>query len=556
MIQSPGASPSRSGAGERRLAVRLLPWQGTLSWLGLAAIVAVAFSLRFYALTQRGLIFWDEAKFALEGIRARAALDLLLGLGSGTAGKAIGSAKPTHALLIALSYAVFGVHDYAPLLMNAAASVGAVILVFLIARRLFDAPTGLIAALFLAVSEYDVMYARSALSESDSTFLLLLGVWVWVTARRREVTNRAARVWSSLWLAGVLLGLAFTANYRLIVYVAAIVGFDVLWCWYQQGWRRAARSLGSWALGFPLAPLIWQAADIVSRQHGLVLFQGDLMTGTGWYFRQIYYQLHEGKQAVLRFEPQLYVQWYVARQGWASLLLVIGGLVLAAQRRTFAWLTAAVPLAVAFVVYTFAPFVVPRNLVAALPFAAILAAAAMVWSARLIRPARLSAAVLLAVSLLLALGQGEMAWRLTAERSGFARAAAYLQPTSSRRALTTSEIMVFYLRGHGTSCAAPSLPLTLAGLAASIHDGYRYAVLENHNNSAVTRYIRAHATPVARYLTLGWLNLPESPISSENSNPPGTDPLAEHVDVFWLGNLRLPDARPPRVAACDQNRVT
>src|SRR5947209_15846356 len=99
------------------------------------------------------------------------------------AAKAIGTAKPTHALLIALSFALLGIHDYSALLLNALASVLAVILVYRIAAMLFDSTVGLLAALVLAVSEYDIIYARSALSESDANALLLLGVLLWLHER-------------------------------------------------------------------------------------------------------------------------------------------------------------------------------------------------------------------------------------------------------------------------------------------------------------------------------------------------------------------------------------
>src|SRR5947209_2718315 len=85
-----------------------------------------------------------------------------------------------HALFIGIAYLAAGVHDYSPLLMNAAASTGAVGLTYVIAYRLFGLISALTSALLLAISEYDVIYARSALSESDATLLLLAGVVVWL----------------------------------------------------------------------------------------------------------------------------------------------------------------------------------------------------------------------------------------------------------------------------------------------------------------------------------------------------------------------------------------
>ena len=147
----------------------------------LAGILVLAAVLRLHSLSGRGLLYWDEAKFSLEGVRLEAYLQAIFGHPALlTAGKSVGTAKPTHALLIALSYAVFGIHDYAPLYMDAVASVVGVALAYFLGKRLFGPIPGLVGALFLAVSEYDVIYARSALSESDADALFLAGVLLWV----------------------------------------------------------------------------------------------------------------------------------------------------------------------------------------------------------------------------------------------------------------------------------------------------------------------------------------------------------------------------------------
>ncbi|MBV9281721.1 MAG: glycosyltransferase family 39 protein, partial [Chloroflexi bacterium] len=217
----PSPARGRGAGGESAHTLALLPI------LGLAAL------LRLAALPRRGLIFWDEAKFALEGMRVLAALQIMAGRHVlPSFGKAIGSAKPTHALLFALAYALLGVHDYVPLLVDALASVAEVALTCLIASRLFSPVVGLIAALFLAVSQYDVLYARSALSENDATLLLLAGVlalvpdWLGAGSSRRRVLAAA-----------LLLGVGFTTNYRLIVYIAAVIAFDLARSWHAANLR-------------------------------------------------------------------------------------------------------------------------------------------------------------------------------------------------------------------------------------------------------------------------------------------------------------------------------
>src|SRR5689334_18191898 len=81
----------------------------SLSLLGVLCLAAV---LRLWNLKDRGLIYWDEAKYALEGLRVLAVARAAAGSHvSMLAGKGIGSARPTHALFIALAYALLGIHD-------------------------------------------------------------------------------------------------------------------------------------------------------------------------------------------------------------------------------------------------------------------------------------------------------------------------------------------------------------------------------------------------------------------------------------------------------------
>lgn len=558
----------------------------------LTIIFAVATFLRFYELSDRGLIYWDEAKFALEGIRVQVALQGLLGSHiTPSLGKAVGSAKPTHALLIALAYFLLGVHDYSPLLLSAMASALQVPLIYLIARRLFSPAIGLISALLLAVSEYESMYARSALSESDATLFLLAGVLVWTysirdfaargdratqalteviepeAGRRRAGTlvgpyrdhwvdgmGYRSRCWSCA-AAGFFMGVGFTANYRLIVYIVALVGFDVLWQRRQVGRRPAASRLLAWLVGLAVPPLLWQGADLLARAHRFVLFQGDLTHERSWYLGQVVYQLHEGKQAVVHFEPLLYIQWYVSREGWLMLVLLVLGLGLSFWRRSFSSLAVAVPVALPYLAYTFAPFVVPRNIEAAIPFASIVVAATVGTLASQIPSRKLAKASLVLIALLLAALCAAMSWRLTVERSGFSQAAAYVERHGSRRALTSSEVMLFYFRGSGARCDAPSLPSAISGLASYVRAGYRFAVLDRHHTSPITTFIKAHTQRVARYLALGPLSLDESPIASENSSPPGTSPRLESVDVFWLGGIDPKSRGTGPLAPCNRDYI-
>lgn len=531
-------------------------WNPAIQYALLAGVLILGGVLRFHDLSTRGLIYWDEAKFALEGLRVHTALGSLLGShGDRTLGKAIGSAKPTHALFIAIGYALFGVNAGAAFAFDALAGTADLLLTYLIARRLFCPWVSVIAALFLAVNEYDVLYARSALSESDTTLFLLVGFYLSV----REWTAPAGgrRGWTSrlrVLPAAIVLGIGFTTNYRLIVYIGTLVVVDLVWSFVRRSRSYTATRLLCWIAGLLVAPLLWQLADLAARGHGITLFAGDL-TGQQAYLRQVWYQLHQGKQAIYHFAPWLYLQWYVVRSGWPLSLLVSGGLVLALYRRERGPLSVAVMVLVPYGLYSLAPFVVPRNMVEALPFTAILGAwAAWELGQKLFRSDTLQIGLAALLSLFVILTSLPASWQVTQIRSGFAEAAAYLSRHGGR-ALTTSEDMVFYLRGNGARCLSPALPVSVPRLADYIHAGYRYAVLDPHHTSDVSHYIRAYAVRVLHRRTLGEVSLPDNPINSENTNPPPGDTTKEYIDVYRLDNLHLKGTGEP-IQPCSRDAVT
>jgi hypothetical protein len=585
------------------------------SLLLLPAVLGSAAILRFYGLTGRGFIYWDEGKFALEGIRLEHFLQALTGSHFALAGKAVGTAKPSHALLIGMAYLIFGVHDYSPLLLNAAASVAAVGVLYAIARRLFGPSTALLAALLLATSEYDVIYARSALSESDANLLFLLGVLAWSAvwspghggpgygnggskvpghggpgygtrepgagSTRREPRNEkcqpgAGRKWRELvpprlwrgmaafWIgrsgtksspytrtgAGVLLGAAFTTNYRLLVYIACLFAVDLAFTVRQDDWRRSGTALLAWLPGLALAPLVWQVVGVLASSHGIVLFRSEVSYGPTSYLSEALYQLHQGRQSTLHFQPLVYLQWFVVRQGWVFSILLLASAVPALLERSPRRILAPALVAGPYVLYAIAPIPGPRNLDASIPFAALLTASGLTYAAGRLRSVPASA-VVLAGPVLLAAGMGSaLSWRLTPERSGFAAAASYVRAHDAGQALVNDEVMVFYLRGPGTSCGAVRLPKGFPQLAAAYRQGYNYAVLDKYHRH-VEKYVRSHARVLARFPAAGSISLGENAIDSEEGGAPRES--TTYVSIYSVRGVTA--AAPGKAPVCNQDHL-
>lgn len=517
----------------------------------LAAILAIALVLRFYALDRRGLLYWDEAKFALEGIRLQSYLLTLLGQhGDLASGKAVGTAKPTHALLLGMAYVLLGQRDVAALYAQAAASVVAVGLTFFLAVRLFDVVTGLLASLLLAVGSYDVIYARSALSESDAT-LLWLAALLFALARDGRMVRLAGT--TRLCASGLLFGLAFTTNYRIAVYAATAATVFLVLALREHDRDRLIRVATAWVAGFLVPIATWQLAGLVSPGG---LFRNEFTGAPTSYLSEVTYQLFGGKSAVRHFDMVRYLTWFVARQGPVALALLIIGLVIAGWKRTAAWLVPASLVVGPYLVYIWAPYIVPRNMVAALPLAAILEAAVIRSLGETVGWRRLAVGAAALLAIVVVILSVEESWQLTSVRSGFAAAAGFLERHGANRVLTSSEVALFYLRGKDAQCDAPALPVDRNALGAYVRSGYKYAILENaHDVTATTLFIEARALRVHQSSLYGPYR-GESLVRSElGDSPLNRFSTREYVDVFLLSGLHLPRSALVPVQ-CNLNRVT
>jgi 4-amino-4-deoxy-L-arabinose transferase-like glycosyltransferase len=529
-----------------------MPSRGVLTVTTLVTITAFGAVLRFWNLAHHGLVFWDEAKFALEGMRVHAALLRLSGAhASLTAGKAIGTAKPTHALILALGYLVLGNHDWVPLAVDAVASTLAIPATYLIARHLFSETAALMAAALLAVSSYEVLYARSALSESDACLLFLLGVLIWLPDRSGTPCST-----SRLLGAAVVLGLALTANYRLLVYVGALGLIDLTLAVRAGGVRRGSLRIVPWALGLAAAPVAWELAAVAASHAGIALFRNEVTGGPETYLHEVLYQIHGGKQSVVRFAPLPYLEWLWLREGPALCVVMAAGVATALVRHTVPWLITLALVAIPFVLYLFAPFIVPRSLEAALPSLCILGGAFFAELLCRLRAAPLGSIGGVVLTLLLLADGTWQSARLLEMRSGFATAAQYVKRHEGTTVLTSTEVMAYYFRGSGDACDAPALPLRLAQLHADVRAGMRYAVLDRHS-TPVSVYIRHHARLAASFSALGPVHVGENLISSENADPPDASEPADVVDVFDLRHMRfLPGLGPlPPPSRCRPDHV-
>ncbi|MCA9771738.1 MAG: glycosyltransferase family 39 protein, partial [Myxococcales bacterium] len=112
-----------------------------------------------------------EAEFP----KIRAAIE-----GGGMTGERIAPfyARPLHSALIAVALGVLGKDAlYAGPAVSAVTGTLAILILYLLARRIHGDRAGLLAALLAAVSGYLVLYARNGFSEMNSVLFLILSMY-------------------------------------------------------------------------------------------------------------------------------------------------------------------------------------------------------------------------------------------------------------------------------------------------------------------------------------------------------------------------------------------
>ena len=104
------------------------------------------------------------------------------------------------------------------------------------------------------------------------------------------------------------------------------------------------------------------------------------------------------------------------------------------------------------------------------------------------------------------------------------------------RALTSSEVPVFYFSGPGLRCRAPR-PTTLDALMADVRAGYQYAILDYHARGFMNRVLRDHGKLVAQYPMITGTGLVTDLVASEDAQHP-TSLGTGDVDVLRIDHLR------------------
>ena len=111
--------------------------------------------------------------------------------------------KPGHLLLITASYLVFGIKDYAVLMVSVLCGIGVILLTFIIGKKMFGKTAGYLAAAIISVSGQQVIYSRTGFPQMDTTLifcLAFLSFWVFISNQDRRKFFFIAAIISGLTL--------------------------------------------------------------------------------------------------------------------------------------------------------------------------------------------------------------------------------------------------------------------------------------------------------------------------------------------------------------------
>ncbi len=207
----------------------------TIALLGLLLRLSLIAANRFYP---------DEALYAHWGLLIASGQDVFL--------KAeIVDKPPLFFYTLALFFKLFGPSETAARLPNIMASVAGIILVYGLAREMFGRRVATLAALFLALSPFDILFAPTAFTDSLMVALAIGGCLAALRGRYLA--------------AGLLIGLAAMTKPTAVFFLPllAFLGAVAL---VRAGWkpqyRRAGLRLGAGLGAVTLAGALW---DVVMR---------------------------------------------------------------------------------------------------------------------------------------------------------------------------------------------------------------------------------------------------------------------------------------------------
>jgi 4-amino-4-deoxy-L-arabinose transferase-like glycosyltransferase len=228
--------------------IAVQPVWRSLPWAGLGGVVALGLGLRLWRLDQNGY----GTQYYSAGVRSMVDDWHNFLFNSFDPAGFVSLDKPPVAIWIqVVSAKLFGFNGLSVLLPQVLEGLAAIALLYHLVARRFDAPAGLLAALFLALTPISVVIDRSSNTDSCLVLVLLLAAWALTVAAERGSAML-------LMLSMAIVGVGF--NVKMLAAWVVLPTFALV---YFAGapidWRRRVAHLVAGGLVVVIVSLSWVA---------------------------------------------------------------------------------------------------------------------------------------------------------------------------------------------------------------------------------------------------------------------------------------------------------
>lgn len=299
-------------------------------------IVMFGTLVRNYNIENKGLFFYDEGIYVCSakakylnfinklGIKEKITeKDAVLKqhIGKGNPNFVTGS-KIGFVFFIELSFFLFGISAYSPLLVSVFFGAITILLVYLIARRVYNENIALLSALVLAVSSMHIMYSRSALPQAASMFFLFLGVYFYVRGTEQCSVPTENKKYLYMILCALTVGFAFTVHYNLLLMLPLFVFFEVFRLFFiDKNENKKFMKIAAFSAAIILPVIFWQAVTVIDQIYKLgfypVTYFGELKTS----FTAI------AGQTKNKIDPFFSLFYFQKMEGWVVFIFFIFGVI-------------------------------------------------------------------------------------------------------------------------------------------------------------------------------------------------------------------------------------
>src|SRR3989338_4966770 len=308
----------------------------------LALILLLGAFLRFYNITQKGFYFDDEAVYALQakskialpqavfhhfkdGISFREAREKYMPWGFWKRS----NGRPGYIYLVASSFIIGNAKDTTIFILNGILSLAAILFLYLLTSLLINKNAGLAAAFLLTISPYFLYYSRNGRSQIATSLFFTAGIYFLVKALK----NKMPRLF---FIGGLLIGYALTTHWSLLVSFAAVpLVFLYLFRKKTFPFEELKKYFLKFSAGFLMPLLFFQFITVI--QDLLLYFFVPYTQNFANYFAELLDLFKDIPRAKVygSFEPFFYLNLFSSMDGLISVILFLGGVILAIYKKIY-----------------------------------------------------------------------------------------------------------------------------------------------------------------------------------------------------------------------------